>query len=110
MNDRYDVYAERLGTRERRYIGRGFGDASGLLDLYADECSHDEEIVLVPITRDMMRAQIRAMVSGLPGSEYQHSIITKVGRDYVHYISLRDGQHGRIRIEDFFASRDLYQI
>lgn len=60
-------------------------------------------------TKSEMRKEIRAMVSGLPGSEYQHSIITKVGRDYVHFISLYEGSKPqKIEIETFYAHRDLY--
>ena len=47
---KYEVFAENE-NKERRFIGYCHGDniGRGIFDLYADECSDMEEIVIVPI-------------------------------------------------------------
>lgn len=47
---RYNVYAQDVTDKSRRYLGKAVGDniGKGLFDLYADECRDQEEIVLVP--------------------------------------------------------------
>jgi hypothetical protein len=55
-NKTYAVYAEdsveaASDRTVRRYLGKCNGDelGSGIVELYADECDDQEEIVLVPI-------------------------------------------------------------
>ena len=48
---RYNVYAEDVTDKSRRYLGKAVGDniGKGLFDLYADECGNMEEIIIVPV-------------------------------------------------------------
>jgi hypothetical protein len=60
-------------------------------------------------TKSEMRQDIKNMVSGLPGREYQKSVIGKIGRDYVHFLSLYEGSKPqKIEIEKFYSTKDLY--
>lgn len=61
-------------------------------------------------TKKEMRQAIKDMVAGLPGREYQKAVIGKIGRDYIHFVSLYEGSPtGKVTIEDFFRTRDLFE-
>lgn len=47
--ENYKVYAEDIFTKKRRFIANAVADrgGNGLLELYADECDDEEEIVIV---------------------------------------------------------------
>jgi hypothetical protein len=61
------------------------------------------------ITKSEMRKELKSWLSGKPGSEYQQSLIMKIGRDYVTFLSLYEGSKiQKIEIEKFYETRNLY--
>lgn len=62
-------------------------------------------------TKKEMKKEIENMVAGLPGREYQKAIIMKIGRDYVHFLSLYEGsKKQKITIENFYKTKDLFDM
>ena len=56
-----------------------------------------------------MQRELKAWLAGIPGREWQHSLILSIGRQYVHYVSLYQGcRSGKIDIGTFYETKNLY--
>ena len=61
-------------------------------------------------TKSEMRKEVEAKFARIPGREYQHACVGKIGRDYIHFVSLYEGSHkGKILIEDFIRTGSLFE-
>ena len=56
------------------------------------------------MTKSKMRNEIKSYMSGKPNYDVRTALhVTKIGRDYVHMISLYEGSKPeKINIEDFY--------
>jgi hypothetical protein len=61
-------------------------------------------------TKSEMKKEFEEMMARTPGRELQHALVTKIGREYIHFISLYEGSKKmKVAIGDYYKTGSLHE-